>query len=44
MENSEQKIEEMDPEFLQELNTLTNQLKTDEEIQKISNQNNLLIK
>ena len=34
MENSEQKIEEMDPEFLQELNTLTNQLKTDEEIQK----------
>ena len=26
------KIEEMDPEFLQELNALTSQLKTDEEI------------
>ena len=31
-EKTESKIEEMDPEFLQELNTLTNQLKTDEEI------------
>ena len=34
MENSEQKSEELDPEFLQELNTFTEQLKTDEEIQK----------
>ena len=34
MENSEQKSEELDPEFLQELNTFTEKLKTDEEIQK----------
>ena len=34
MENSDQKSEELDPEFLQELNTFTEQLKTDEEIQK----------
>jgi len=34
MENSEPKPEELDQEFLQELNTLTKQLKTDEEIQK----------
>ena len=34
MDNLEPKSEELDPEFLQELNTLTKQLKTDEEIQK----------
>ena len=34
MENSDQKSEELAPEFLQELNTFTEQLKTDEEIQK----------
>jgi hypothetical protein len=41
MDNLEPKSEELDQEFLQELNTLTKQLKTDEEIQKDikSNQN-----
>ena len=34
MEDSEPKPEELDQEFLQELNTLTKQLKTDEEIQQ----------
>ena len=34
MDNLEPKSEELDQEFLQELNTLTKQLKTDEEIQK----------
>jgi hypothetical protein len=34
MDNLEPKSEELDKEFLQELNTLTKQLKTDEEIQK----------
>ena len=34
MENGEKKSEENDAEFLQELNSLTNQIKTDEEIQE----------
>ena len=34
MENGNSKSEEMDKEFLEELNSLTKQLKTDEEIQK----------
>ena len=34
MDNLEPKSEELDQEFLQELNTLAKQLKTDEEIQK----------
>ncbi len=34
MENENPSSEDMDPEFLKELNSLTKQLKTDEEIQK----------
>ena len=44
MENSEPKPEELDQEFLQELNTLTKQLKTDEEIQKDIKSNQILNK
>jgi hypothetical protein len=44
MDNLEPKSEELDPEFLQELNTLTKQLKTDEEIQKDIKSNQILNK